>query len=64
MTAAAGMVTHTAAQIILVESVALGCDVWATGDGKSVRPSGEMSKGHLEKLLLDADRVRLWRERP
>jgi len=44
MTAAAGMVTHTAAQIILVESVALGCDVWVTGDKKSVGPRGEMSK--------------------
>src|SRR5262245_32191820 len=44
MTAAAGMVTRTAAQIILVQSVALGCDVWVTGDEKSVGPRGEMSK--------------------
>jgi hypothetical protein len=34
MTAAAGMVTRTAAQIILVESVALGCDFETTGDRK------------------------------
>ena len=38
MTAAAGMVTRTAVQIILVESVALGCDVWVTGDEKSGAP--------------------------
>jgi len=38
MTAAAGLVTRTAAPTILAESVALRCDVWATGNGKSVGP--------------------------
>jgi hypothetical protein len=34
MTATAGLVTRTAAPTILVESVTLRCDVWATGNGK------------------------------
>jgi hypothetical protein len=34
MTATAGLVTRTAAPTILVESVTLRCDVWATGNRK------------------------------
>jgi hypothetical protein len=55
MTAAAGMVTRTAASIILVESVALGCDVWATGNGKNVGPRGQVTQNPLGLRLVRAE---------
>jgi hypothetical protein len=51
MTAAAGMVTRTAAQIILVESVALGCDFETTGDRK-MRGQRERSQFKARAVAL------------